>query len=112
MNAQNSTPGPLATRRHYGKLSPLSYERIAILTAIAEGPLTKSEIPKKVLSDTVAAVVLKKSSAYQLINKLIERGYITQTAPYDLTDTGWRTLQNELKRIEYQRLILKQRLHV
>ena len=103
--------GTTSRRRATTKLSPLSYERIAILTAVAAGPISKARIADAVLADSVAAIVIKLSTTYFPISELTKAGYLQINGSYTLTDKGWRTLQNELKRIEQQRLILKTRLH-
>src|SRR3954467_12256943 len=99
-------------RRNTGKLSPISYERLAILMAISGGGIEKARVADAVLSDLVGAIVLKSSTTYYLISELLDSKYIEGSGDYFLTDKGWRTLRNELNRIERQRSILKQRLHI
>jgi DNA-binding PadR family transcriptional regulator len=84
---------------------------MAILIAVSRGPIDKARISDAVLADTIAAIVLRKSTAYSLISELSNTGYIENRGAYYLTDKGWHTLRNELNRIEQQRRILKQRLH-
>lgn len=98
------------TRR--SRYAPLSYERMAILVAVAAGPIQKSLIAKAVLGDTVAEIVLKKSTTYFLIRELTNLGYLEVRGTHSLTDKGWRMLNTELNRIEQQRHILKQKLRV
>ena len=80
--------------------------------ALATGPVEKARIVEAVLADSVGSLVIKTSTAYFLIKNLEEQGYITETGACKLTDKGWRTLHQELNRIEQQRLILKTRLRV
>jgi DNA-binding PadR family transcriptional regulator len=108
-----SVPEAQASKRRRAKITyaPLSYERQAILIALAGGPLDRAEVASTIIGDTIGALVLSKSSFYRLINESEVKGYIEARGAYYLTDKGWRTLHQELNRIERQRLILKQRLH-
>ena len=99
-------------RRSSTKICPITYERLAILMALAAGPIEKARIVEAVLADSVGSIVIKTSTAYFLIKNLEYAGYITVASACKLTDKGWRTLHQELNRIEQQRLILKTRLHV
>ena len=101
----------IVARTRHSKHAPLSYERLAILLATADGPIDKSRIYDAVAADSVGALVMKKSSLYRLISELMKLSYLESKGALTLTDKGWRTLQGELKRIEHQRLILKHRLH-
>jgi len=103
---------PKAQRHRTGKNAPLSYERLAILVAVAPGPIIKAQIGDTVMGDTAGRIAISKSSLYRLINELTETGYLQSAGTYSLTDKGWRALHLELQRIEQQRLILKQRLHI
>ncbi len=105
-------PAPDGTRRPHSRLAPLSYERMAILLAVAAGPIDRARIPEAVLADTVGAVIIRKTTGYTLIKELTAKGYLQVRGSYTLTDKGWRTLHREHNRMENQRLILKQRLHV
>ena len=103
---------PKSIRATRSKRAPISYERMAILLAVAAAPIDKTRIAGQVLGGSVGDVVIKKSTAYYLIRELTNAGYIQASGSYTLTDKGYRTLHSELKRIEQQRRILKQRLHV
>ncbi len=74
--------------------------------------MDKARIVEAVLADTVGAIVLRKSTAYYLINDLAKMGYIAVNESCKLTDKGYALIHQELKRIELERLILKQRLHM
>ncbi len=80
--------------------------------AVADGPIDKARIAEKVLGDSVGDIAIKVSTIYYLISKLTNEGYIQASGSYTLTDKGYRTLHSELNRINQQRLILKQRLHI
>ena len=86
-------------RRAKQSYAPLSYERAAILTALAMAPLDRAKILGAIIGDTVGELVLKKSSFYRLIAELEADGFIEQKGPYFLTDKGWRSLRHELYRI-------------
>lgn len=92
--------------------SPIGHEQLSILIALAAGPLFRTEIISKVFADSVGNIVLSKSSYYRHIKVLEDCQYIRMLNSYTLTDKGWRTLHQELSRIEQQRLILKARLNV
>ena len=111
MDSANPQIAPPIKRASHSRLAPLNYERMAILIALADGSIDKAKIAEAVIADTVGAVILRKSTAYYLINELTNQAYIEKRGSYSLTDKGWRILQQELKRIEQQRLILKLRLH-
>lgn len=100
-----------SAKRSTSKWAPMSYERIAILIALANEPLDKKDIAGAVQADTLAHVVIKTSTMYFLIRELAHRGYIKEQGPFYLTDKGRHTLLIELSRIEHQRLLLKARLH-
>lgn len=85
--------------------------RITILTAVAKGSIYRNEVYGEVLADTLGIGVLKRSTLYALMNELIATEYMSDSVPLMLTDKGWQTLQNELARVERQRLVLKSRLH-
>ena len=104
------TPKPQRVSRT--KRTPLSYERVAILLAVAGGPIDKARIADKVLADTVGAVVLSTSTAYYLISELTQDNHLQVNGSYVLTEKGYRTLHHELGRVEQERRILKQRLHI
>ena len=102
----------LKIRRPKQSYSLLCYEKMAILAALAAGPMDRAAIAFSIIGDTIGGLVLSKSSFYRHIKDLEGGGYIEVNGPLRLTDKGWRTLHQELKRIEQQRLILKTRLHV
>lgn len=112
MDVPKPQSGQRIKRASHSRLAPLSFERIAILSAVAAGPIDKARIAEEVLADTVAAIVIRKSTAYYLISELTEKGYLQEAGSFTLTNKGWHALQMELKRIEQQRLILKQHLHI
>lgn len=90
----------------------MSYERLAILLAVAAGPISGAEIAGQVLADSVGGIIISKSTAYRLISELEERGLIENRGGYALTNAGWRALRGELNRVEQQIRILKSRLHI
>ena len=93
------------------KRIPMSYERIAILMAVADGPIDRAAISDVIVANSIGVILVKKSTLYHLISELIEQDYIKRQGSLTLTDKGWRVLHDELSRIEQERLILKQRLH-
>ncbi|HVQ44659.1 MAG TPA: hypothetical protein VMT30_06885 [Candidatus Saccharimonadia bacterium] len=106
----NTLQPPKTTRQVRTKYTPLSYERLAILLAVAAGPIDCARIAEQVLADTVANIVLKKSTAYYLISELTTTGHLQKHGSYTLTAKGRQTLQRELARLEQQRRLLLQRL--
>jgi DNA-binding PadR family transcriptional regulator len=74
----------------------LSPERLAILLALADRPLSAAQIADQVIADSVGSVSLHPGSHYRLIHELVARGYITDGPIYDLTPQGWRVLEHEL----------------
>ncbi len=112
MNNSNSVVGDIPVRRPRSKHAPLSYERIAILMAVATGPIDRSQVAGTIIADTVASIVIKTSTLYYLIRELTQAGHIKRQGSLTLTDKGRNILKVELNRIEQQRYILKQRLHI
>lgn len=104
------TPKPVRLTRN--KHVPLSYDRIAILTAVATGPIDRARVAQVVIGDTVGTVVIQKSTLYHHIQELTEKGYLQRSGALTLTAKGWRTLHGELARLVQQHRILKQRLRV
>ena len=103
---------PLQIHAPRSKHVPISYERVAILLAVATGPIDRRDIEDVVMADSVGAIFIKKSTLYYLISELIEYGLMQHQGSLTLTDKGWRALHNEFSRIEQQRRIMKQRLHI
>jgi DNA-binding IclR family transcriptional regulator len=87
-------------RRPTVSLAPLSHERLAIMLAVAAGPVSASEITRQAIADSTGLLVLKRSSLFRLLLELAGRGLIARHGQdsYRLTERGWKLLELESHR--------------
>jgi hypothetical protein len=82
---------------------------MAVLVAVAAGPMNRAEIQDQINADTLGRYI-RKSKFYLIVYELIELGYMTGPNPCQLTELGWKLLQSDLNNLEHRVRVLKQRL--
>jgi DNA-binding PadR family transcriptional regulator len=103
-------PTNLRRNSRLSQVKPISPERIAILIAVAEGPIDRRDIGAKVQEDSYSSLLIKTSTLYALIRELTTAGYLSYHETYMLNPKGVATLKSEQFRLQQQLNTLKNRL--